>query len=60
MLDRGDSGKADEKLFEEIVLYALAALEEDYLGGGGSRGNGRIQFIDLQDESGKSVQLPEV
>jgi len=60
VLDRDDQGKTDEKLFEDIVLYALAALQEDYLGGGGSRGNGRIQFVQLTDETGKSVNLPQV
>ncbi|MCX7786409.1 MAG: type III-A CRISPR-associated RAMP protein Csm3 [Spirochaetes bacterium] len=60
VLDRDDNGKKDEKLFEDIVLYGLAALQEDYLGGGGSRGNGRIQFIGLTDESGKEIVLPKV
>ncbi|HOV38151.1 MAG TPA: type III-A CRISPR-associated RAMP protein Csm3 [Spirochaetales bacterium] len=60
VLNRDDEGMKDENLFNEIVLYALAALQEDYLGGGGSRGNGKIQFVDLIDESGNVVNLPKV
>jgi CRISPR-associated protein Csm3 len=32
-------------------------LENDYLGGGGSRGNGKIKFIDLRDEEDKPITL---
>ncbi len=60
VLDTGDGGAEDEKNFKEVVLQALALLQLDYLGGGGSRGNGKISFIDLKDENGKDVQLPEV
>jgi CRISPR-associated protein Csm3 len=56
----GDNGKKDEQLFNDVVLKALALLQEDYLGGGGSRGNGKIQFENLRDENGQPVQLPEV
>ena len=60
VLDTGDNGEEDDKNFNEIVLYALAMLQLDYLGGGGSRGNGKISFINLKDEKGNDVQLPEV
>ena len=60
VLDRDDNGDKDERLFKEIVLYALAALQEDYLGGGGSRGNGRIEFVELSDGEGNKIELPKV
>lgn len=50
----------DPNLLNNILLKAMRLLEHDYLGGGGSRGNGKIKFIDLKDESGKSITLPEV
>lgn len=56
----GDNGKGDEENFENVVKKALALLEHDYLGGGGSRGNGKITFVNLKDETGKEVKLNEV
>ncbi|MFO7734701.1 MAG: type III-A CRISPR-associated RAMP protein Csm3 [bacterium] len=56
----GDNGSEDEDNFEKVVLKSLALLQVDYLGGGGSRGNGRIQFENLQDENGNPIELPEV
>ena len=32
-------------------------LQDDYLGGGGTRGNGQVEFKDLVDESGNKVEL---
>lgn len=55
---RDDDGEADEHFFRHTVLGGLALLQKDYLGGGGSRGSGRIEFKDLQDESGAPVVLP--
>jgi len=60
VFDDGDGGKTDEKFFKDVVLAGLAVLQNDYLGGGGSRGNGRIEFKDLKDESGNPVTLPEL
>ncbi|GAB4334709.1 MAG: type III-A CRISPR-associated RAMP protein Csm3 [Calditrichia bacterium] len=60
VIDNGDGGSEDEKNFKEVVLKAMALLEHDYLGGGGSRGNGKIRFIHLKDEEGKDIELPEV
>lgn len=57
ILDTGDGGKTDQDNFEKVVLKALRMLEVDYLGGGGSRGNGRIRFLDLQDEGGNAIDL---
>ena len=57
IIDTGDEGKKDEELFKTIVLEGLRLLQNDYLGGGGSRGNGRIAFIDLVDETAASIQL---
>ena len=34
----------DEKFFSDVVINAMKLLEGDYLGGGGSRGSGKILF----------------
>ncbi len=60
ILDMNDRGEMDEKNFRDVVLKGLALLEADYLGGGGTRGNGRIEFTDLKDEDGKSITLPKI
>ncbi len=57
VIDTGDEGKKDEEYFKEVVLEGLKLLQNDYLGGGGSRGNGQIEFKDLVDENGKVVEL---
>lgn len=44
----------DEKQYDNDIRKAIALLEDDYLGGHGSRGYGRIKFVDLKAES-KSV-----
>lgn len=56
----GDGGKTDESYFVKTVLAGMALLQRDYLGGGGSRGSGRIEFKDLVDDSGTSVPLPDM
>jgi len=38
----------DENRFNEVVLKALRLLEDDYIGGMGSRGYGKIKFEDLK------------
>ncbi|MFH0938636.1 MAG: type III-A CRISPR-associated RAMP protein Csm3 [Planctomycetota bacterium] len=58
-----DGGKTDRENFRWI-LWGLALLEQDALGGGGSRGSGMVAFrnltqIDEKDES-ISVNLDEV
>ena len=60
IIDLGDGGTTDEKNFVDVVLKALALVEEDYLGGGGSRGSGKVQFVNLKDEEGKDILLPTV
>jgi len=57
IIDIDDDGKKDEELFNTVVIEGLRLLQNDYLGGGGSRGNGRIEFVDLKDENNKPVQL---
>lgn len=57
IIDTGDGDELDEKYFKEVVLEALKLLQNDYLGGGGSRGNGQIEFKDLVDENNNSVEL---
>ena len=34
----------------DAVLTGMELLEDDYLGGSGSRGSGKIAFRDLQDD----------
>ncbi|MGN0731768.1 MAG: type III-A CRISPR-associated RAMP protein Csm3 [Treponema sp.] len=57
IIDTGDNGSTDEKYFKEVVLEALKLLQNDYLGGGGSRGNGQIEFKDLVDEKNNPITL---
>ena len=52
-----DEGKKDKEFFDSIVKPGLKLLQNDYIGGGGSRGNGRIEFVDLKDENGNPVTL---
>jgi len=57
IIDIDDGGKIDEELFNTVVIEGLRLLQNDYLGGGGSRGNGRIEFIDLKDEANNPIKL---
>lgn len=54
----GDNGKSDEQLFE-LVKEGLALIQSDCLGGSGSRGYGKVEFVDLQ-LNGEHISLPEV
>lgn len=54
-----DGGERDRKLFDRVVLTALALVEADALGGGGSRGNGKVRFLQLK-RNGEPLQLPEL
>lgn len=60
IIDMDDDGKTDEDFFDEVVLKGMSLLQQDYIGGGGSRGNGRIKFIELKDEDGNDIKLPEI
>jgi len=45
------------------IRAGLSLIENDYLGGGGSRGNGRVTFGDLRAEvvtGDKSTRVPEL
>lgn len=57
VIDTGDAGNMDREYFESVVKESLRILQNDYLGGGGSRGNGHIEFKDLIDENSKPVNL---
>lgn len=57
VLDMGDGGKIDEQYFTEVVLAGLKLLQNDYLGGGGTRGNGQIEFLDLKDNHNNAIVL---
>lgn len=60
IIDTGDNGETDEKYFKEVVIESLKMLQDDYLGGGGTRGNGQVEFKDLVDESGNKVDLKNI
>jgi len=69
IMDTGDGGAEDKKLFKKVVLEGLDMLENDYLGGGGTRGNGQISFLKdkttgkkylLEDETGKEYSLEDI
>lgn len=52
---RDDNGqetveKESEEQYREDIRKAIALLENDYLGGHGSRGYGHVHFLDLADE----------
>jgi CRISPR-associated protein Csm3 len=53
----GDGGQTDADLFNDVVLIALALVQADALGGGSSRGNGKIKFDQLCVD-GKPIDLP--
>ena len=59
VIDTGDAGEKDNEYFKEVVLEGLKLLQNDYLGGGGSRGNGQIEFKDLKviNENDKSEEV---
>lgn len=57
VIDTGDDGSLDEEFFNSVVLEGMRLLQDNYLGGGGSRGNGRIAFVNLKDEDGKNLDL---
>jgi CRISPR-associated protein Csm3 len=57
--NNGDEGQRDKKLFD-YVLRGLALIQQDTLGGSGSRGYGKVSFVDLRDENGDPITLPEV
>ena len=57
IIDTGDKGATDEKYFDSVVKEGLRLLQNDYLGGGGTRGNGEIAFKDLKDENGTAIEL---
>lgn len=56
MLDLGEGFDLDEKYFNDVVIESLRLLQNDYLGGSGSRGSGRIEFK-LKDENNNDIEL---
>jgi CRISPR-associated protein Csm3 len=54
----GDGGATDERLFTEVLLVALTLLEADALGGGSSRGNGKVKLALTLDD--KPLELPRL
>lgn len=59
IIDTDDEGRLDEKYFHDVVLKALVLVENDCLGGAGSRGCGKVRFTDLRDENGNLLNLPQ-
>ncbi|RMH24122.1 MAG: type III-A CRISPR-associated RAMP protein Csm3 [Planctomycetota bacterium] len=55
----GDNGEEDKRLFEEVFLVALSLLQADALGGGSSRGNGKIRLELTLDGSPLELPTPE-
>ena len=51
-----DNGKTDEHYFY-YIKKGLQLLQNDALGGSGSRGYGQIVFVGLEDEEGTSIEL---
>jgi CRISPR-associated protein Csm3 len=56
VFDMGDKGKTDEDMFKHVV-DGLRYLQQDALGGSGSRGSGKIAFKELKDEGGEDINL---
>lgn len=46
-----EDGKTDENKSKEMLQNGLKILENDYLGGNGTRGYGKIKFIDISEEN---------
>lgn len=59
VFDLGDDGQEDEKNLKEVLCVGLALLQADALGGGASRGNGKIRIEDLARD-GEPLALPEL
>ncbi len=59
VFDMGDRGKIDEDMFK-YVLKGLRCLQQDTLGGSGSRGCGKIEFLDLVDENKNRIDLFDI
>ena len=57
VLDMGDNGEVDEKLFDEVVLRGLKGLELEGIGGGVSRGNGQIKFTKLEIDGESYINI---
>ncbi len=61
VIDMNDSGNLDEELFEKVVLKALKGLLIEGIGGGVSRGNGQIEFVNIsvngEDYKGKVEEI---
>jgi CRISPR-associated protein Csm3 len=56
VFDLDDGGKTDEELFHHVI-DGLRCVAMDALGGGGSRGSGRVEFVDLVNEKGEPIEL---
>jgi len=58
VIDTADGGDQDERNRGDVVLRALRYVAEDCLGGYGSRGSGKVSFVDLTVD-GEPAELPE-
>jgi CRISPR-associated protein Csm3 len=59
IIDTDDGGARDAENWDKVVLTALGMVRADALGGGSSRGNGKVEFAGLADGKGNPVTLPE-
>jgi len=58
VFDINDQGKVDKNNFEWLK-HGLWLLQQDALGGCGSRGYGQIEFRDVKDETGAPVEIKD-
>ena len=59
MESNGDNGKIDEENFQ-LLLKGMRMLELDSLGGSGSRGYGKIEFIELKKDKTEEINLKTI
>lgn len=59
MENNDDSGKKDEENFKTL-LKGMRMLELDSLGGSGSRGYGKIEFINLKKDNNEEIDLKKI
>ncbi len=51
---------SDKQYFKNILLNSMRLLEQDYLGGNGSRGYGKIKFVEIKYKGKKYSNLDEL
>ena len=59
MENNDDNGRMDEENFKTL-LKGMRMLELDSLGGSGSRGYGKIEFINLKKDNTEEIDLKKI